>query len=495
MKSKVATSARPPATSARPLAASAASASSTRPTSAADDLTAALPWDIAKRYSRPVPRYTSYPPAPAWKAADPSLAHAAHERAKTGKGPLSVYVHVPFCERMCLYCGCNVVVSRSYDKPTRYVTALLREIEMVAANLGGRPLAQLHFGGGTPTFLTPDDLTRIVRAIFAALPPTPSAELGIEIDPVVTRREHLTALRALGFNRLSIGVQDFGDDVQTIIDRRQSAKVSRDAFALGRELGFASINLDLMYGLPGQSRAHVERSMQAACELGPDRIAFFGYAHVPHIKPHQKQLETHGIPAPEERWETFHAARGILLREGYRPIGMDHFAKPGDELALAASDGRLNRNFQGYTVLAPMDLVGFGVTAISEVSGTFLQNGHRLTEYMEAIEAGRLATERGLLLSPDDELRRQIITDIMCNLRLDYAAIGARFGIDVTKTFAGAIAALAPLEADGLVKRTASGLAVTELGRPLVRNVALCFDAYATPADGKAAAGRFSNAI
>ena len=454
----------------------------------------ALPWPVAQRYSRPVPRYTSYPTAPAWKAAGADFGEDALARAASQRGPLSFYVHVPFCERMCLYCGCNVIVGRGYDKAARYVNALEREIDLVAAKLAGRPLAQLHFGGGTPTFLAPADLERIVRAVFHHFPVQPGAELGIEIDPMITRREHLETLRRLGFNRLSIGVQDFGDDVQMLIDRRQPAAVSRDTLALGRELGFSSINLDLMYGLPGQTRAHVEASMREACALGPDRIAFFGYAHVPHLKPHQKQLERHGIPTPQERWDIFHAARRILLAGGYQPIGMDHFARTGDELALAASDGRLNRNFQGYTVLAPMDLVGVGVTAISDAGGAYLQNGHRLPEYLAAVESGRHATERGLRLLEGDLLRRHVVTAIMCNLRLDYAAIGARFGIDFPKAFARELEALAQLEADGLVKRYATGLEVTELGRPLVRNVAVGFDAYAAPADGTTS-GRFSNAI
>ena len=455
------------------------------------DQSPSLPWEIARRYSMPVPRYTSYPPAPAWQPADAGAADAAYDQAARKGDPVSLYVHIPFCERMCLYCGCNVIVAKKYDRVARYLDALERELELVAGRLGHRELVQLHFGGGTPTFLSPADLERIITAIFKRFPPAAHAELGIEVDPVVTTREHLATVRRLGLNRLSMGVQDFDDEVQEIVQRRQPAAISRRTVALGRELGFASINLDLMYGLPGQTTGHLERSAAVCLELGPDRIALFGYAHVPHMKPHQKKLEAYPIPTPEARWAMFNAARAVLQQGGYQPIGMDHFAKPNDELAVAARDGRLQRNFQGYTVLAPTDLVGIGVSAISDVGGSFLQNSHTLPEYLAAIEAGRFATERSLTLSSEDSLRRRVIIDIMCNLRLNYADVQQRFGIDFQTHFADALAQLGPLQADGLCEVHDDELVVTEPGRPLVRMVALAFDAYS----GRATGAKFSNAI
>lgn len=454
---------------------------------------ASLPWSVAQRYSRPIPRYTSYPPAPAWQPVTEGLVREAFARAAEDTRPLSFYVHIPFCERMCLYCGCNVVVARTHERVPSYLAALQRELEGVARTLGNRQLAQLHFGGGTPTFLKPSELEEIIIGIFEKFPPREDAELGIEIDPMVTSREHLEILRRLGFNRISIGVQDFDERVQTIIERRQPESVSRASVALARELGFGSINVDLVYGLPGQNVDNLRRSAEIIGELAPDRVAMFGYAHVPHMRPQQKQLEKHGIPTPEQRWEMYHTTARTLIGGGYEPIGMDHFARSGDELARAARDGRLHRNFQGYTVLAPTDLVGLGVTAISDVSGTFLQNRHRLPEYTAAIGSGASAAERGLRLSDEDELRRFVILRIMCNLLLRYDEIENRFHLRMHEHFARELEALAPLEADGLVTRYDDRLVVTELGRPLVRNVAVVFDAYAPPPE--AASGRFSNAI
>lgn len=453
-----------------------------------------LDWQTVQRYSRPAPRYTSYPTVPVWQEADSRLAQEALERATEADAPVSLYLHVPFCERMCLYCGCNVIVAKNYEKVPRYLQALLTELDMVAGRLGSRPLVQLHLGGGTPTFLSPADLERLVQAVLARFPALPQAELGIEIDPVLTNREHMETVRRLGFNRISIGVQDFDEHVQEIIEREQSAAVSRWAFELARELGFASVNLDLMYGLPGQNDEVLQRSAGIAAELGADRIALFGYAHVPWMKPHQRRLEVHGIPTPEARWRMFNAARQALWQAGYQPIGMDHFAKPQDELARAAHDGRLNRNFQGYTVLAPTDVVALGVSAISDIGRTYLQNSHRLSEYLAAIESGHLATTSGLHVTDEDVLRRRVINSLMCNLRLSYPEMGRELGIDIPEHFAEALAGLAPLEEDRLIERSNDALLITELGRPLARNVAIAFDAYAKP-PAEGAGPRFSNAV
>ncbi len=440
-----------------------------------------LGWELVRRFGVAAPRYTSYPTAPAWTAQGPETARQAAARARPG--PVSVYVHVPFCERMCLYCGCNVVVAKSYDRAAAYVDTLLAELSSWGRLIGRRPLRQLHLGGGTPTFLQPADLERLVRAIFEAFPPLPDAELGVEIDPVATRLEHLTTLRGLGFNRASIGVQDFSFEVQTAVERHQSPEITRSRFAAARRLGFESINLDLMYGLPEQTPARVAASARAAAELGADRVALFGYAHVPWMKPHQKKLEQYALPSPQARWASLVAGRRELLGLGYLPIGFDHFARPGDELAHAARDGRLNRNFQGYTVLPDMDLVGLGASAISDVGGTYLQNDDRISTYTVAVKKEGLATVKGHVRHADDELRRRVITDILCRLRVEYDAVEQDLGVDVEAVLGADLSGLGELEAAGLVHREPRRLVVEERARPILRNVARAFDAYArTPA-------------
>ncbi|MCA9179788.1 MAG: oxygen-independent coproporphyrinogen III oxidase, partial [Planctomycetales bacterium] len=326
--------------------------------------------------------------------------------------------------------------------------------------------------------LTPWELRGLLERIFECYPVQEGAELSIEIDPAVTTAEHLSELRALGFNRLSIGVQDFSEEVQDAVGRYQGASVTYETYTEARELGFGSINVDLMYGLPKQTIAHVTRSVDRVIDMGVDRVAVFGYAHVPWLKPHQRRLEIYGLPDSQTRWLMSEAAREKLLDAGYVAIGMDHFAKPNDEIVAAYKHGRLNRNFQGYTVMNTTDLLGLGAPAISDISGTYLQNRVRLGDYMSAVENGRFATVKGVRRSADDNLRSWLIKSIMCHLRIDYDDAHARFGVNVPKDFADALAQLAPLEDDGVVKRLDDALVVTEPGRLLVRNVASAFDAY-----------------
>jgi len=442
-----------------------------------------VPLDLIARYDRPGPRYTSYPTAPEWQHLPLELARAALERVAADARPVSIYVHLPFCERMCLFCGCNVVVARSQDKFTRYLEALLREIRATAAIVGKKPLVQLHFGGGTPTTFAPEQLRTIGQAILKEFAPARDAELGVEIDPVVTTPDHFRVLRELGFNRVSMGVQDFADDVQEITDRRQPDAKTSEVFAQAREHGFTSINLDLMYGLPGQTPAHLTHSAKRAIELGADRVAIFGYAHVPWMKPHQKKMEKLGVPVAADRWAMFNAARVTLLESGYRAIGMDHFAKPTDELAVAGQKRRLTRNFQGYTVLAPTNLLGFGLTAISDAGGSYIQNNSRLPHYYQSIENGELAFDKGIVLTAEDELRRAVITSIMCNLYVDFAEIERQFAVDFRAHFAEALATIAPMLGDELVVMHPNALEVTERGRVFVRNAAMAFDAYLNKAE------------
>jgi oxygen-independent coproporphyrinogen III oxidase len=434
-------------------------------------------WDLVRRYDRPVPRYTSYPTVPVWREAGSDAMERALANLPSG-GALSVYVHLPFCDRMCLYCGCNVVVAKSDAPLVRYLATLAREIEMAAAASGPHDLAQLHYGGGTPTMLSPAQLEALTGSITSRFRPTAEAEMSIEIDPMTTTREHLEALRRVGFNRLSLGVQDFDDHVQRLIERNQTAAVTREVYAWAREVGFTCINMDLMYGLPGQTPEGLASSCEAAAELGADRIALFAYAHVPGMKPHQRRLEQYGLPTARARWEMAAAGREVLQRRGYVFIGMDHFARQGDELVRARAAGALYRNFQGYTIRRATHLLGLGASAISDVGGSFIQSTKRLSEYHEAIAANRFPVERGHRRTRDDELRRAAIIAVMCDLRVDAKELGGLFGIDFDAYFAHELGRLAPLESDGLVRRTESGFEVTELGRGFLRNIACIFDAY-----------------
>ncbi len=445
------------------------------------------------RYDRQAPRYTSYPPATAWQALGDAEVRAALGRVAAQERPVSLYVHVPFCERMCLFCGCNTTVRKSREGLPRYLDAVVRELGMARELAGPRACVQTHFGGGTPTFLSAEELTRVGRALFAAFPPAPAAELSVEVHPLVTREEQLAALRALGFTRLSMGVQDFNGEVQRLVERDQSEEVTVRTFETARRQGFKSINMDLMYGLPGQSAETLAYSARRVAELGADRIAVFGYAHVPWMKPHQRKLNQYELPDTDLRWRMAQAAREVLLARGYVSIGFDHYARPDDELAVAARTRRLSRNFQGYTVLGEIDLIGLGVSAISDAGGAYFQSAKRLSTYLGAIEADRFAVDKGLVLSRDDKMRRFVIMGIMCNLTADYGEFEARFGEPFARVFARELAEAQRLADDGVVDLGAERLEVTERGRPFLRNVAVLFDAYA--ASGSDAEPRGSRTV
>ena len=430
------------------------------------------------RYDRPTPRYTSYPTAPMWTDATREDAERAFMATVDDPTPISVYLHVPFCERMCFYCGCNVVATRTRKRVSEYLEAIHDEITTARRFSGEHVVQQLHIGGGTPTYLTPDELEAMMACVWGAFSRLDHAEVSLEVDPGVTTRAHLEAAARSGFNRVSLGVQDFSDRVQDIIGRYQKVEQTRRVYADARELGFESVNLDLMYGLPGQSLDNVLASATGAADLGADRVAVFGYAHVPWIKPHQKKLEDHPIPDAVERWRMLLAAHDLLVDRGYVAIGLDHFARADDELAEAMAKGRLHRNFQGYTVLDPAHLFAFGASAIGEVADTYVQNTRRVPEYIERVAKDGIATVRGHKVTAEDRLRRDIIHGIMCRLELDYAEIEAAHGISFRETFGDALATLEPLAKDGLVSLQETRLDVTPLGRFLMRNVAQAFDAY-----------------
>jgi oxygen-independent coproporphyrinogen-3 oxidase len=441
--------------------------------------------ELLRRYDVPGPRYTSYPTAPQWNddfgPTDWDCILTSSNTAPEGDRarPLSLYMHLPFCERMCLFCGCNIIVRRNHDWAEPYLATLKRDIAQLARRLdtAHRPVVQFHWGGGTPTYFTPEqleDLFEFTREHFAF---ADDAELGVEIDPRVTTSEHLTTLRRLGFNRLSMGVQDFNPAVQEAVKRVQPFASVKAMVDQCRDLDFESMNIDLIYGLPLQTADSFADTIDQVVSLDPDRIAVFNYGHVPWVKKQQRAL-TEMLPAPSEKFQIFKTAIGKLTGAGYEYIGMDNFARPDDELCVAQKDGTLHRNFQGYTTKAGADLVGFGVTSISEMARSYAQNFRPLDQWRQAVEADTLPVMRGVELTDDDVVRRAAIQAIMCATVLDKPAFAAKYGIDVDTYFADAEAKLQPLVDDGLVEITDTRIRATGVGRVFLRNIAMAFDAY-----------------
>ena len=438
------------------------------------------------RYDVNAPRYTSYPTSPWWDdrftAAD--AARVAEESNASGR-PLSLYMHLPFCEHMCLFCGCNVIVRHDHAAAAAgYLPHLTREIDLVTRPIDAtRPVIQFHWGGGTPTYFSPDELTDLFTFTAERVRFAEDAELGVELDPRVTTTDHLDALAALGFNRLSLGVQDFDPAVQQAVRRIEPYEQVAALVEACRSRGFPSLNFDLMYGLPGQTPASFAHTLDQVLTLRPERIALFSYGHVPWVKKQQQVLDGH-IPLGEAKFALFALGLERLVRAGYVYIGMDHFALPDDELAREQANGQLHRNFQGYTTKAGADLFGCGITAIGEQERSYVQNVRGLADYRAALDAGRLPVLRGVELTDEDVLRRAVISDWLCYGRLDKADLGARFGIDVDAHFADELARLDPLRADGLLQDAGDALVATTLGRIFIRVIAAVFDQYLGRADG-----------
>src|SRR5688500_2680161 len=438
---------------------------------------------LISRYDRPGPRYTSYPTAVQFDEAFDEPAYRARLRtAAAADGPLSLYVHLPFCAEQCTYCGCTMIVGRTPDVATRYLDYLEREIALLAGHLNGRRrVVQHHWGGGTPTFLNPAQLTRLHEVIAQHFDIDPAGEVAIEIDPRVTTREQLTTLRSLGFNRLSMGVQDFTADVQEAIGRRQSEALTRGLFEFARQIGFESINLDLVYGLPRQTLATFTRTLESIIAMQPDRVAVYSYSHVPWLRPHQKRIDASDLSQAGIKAGLIGAAVYAFGDAGYAAIGMDHFARPDDELAVAARERRLYRNFMGYTTHPAPDMLAAGVSAIGDVSGAYAQNTKKLSRYYASLDAGRFPVDRGYALQPDDLVRRHVIMQLMCNFRLERGQTGTSFDIDFDSYFASELDELqapgGPVD-DGLLEVSADALEVTTRGRVFVRNICMTFDAY-----------------
>jgi oxygen-independent coproporphyrinogen-3 oxidase len=431
------------------------------------------------RYNRPGPRYTSYPTAPVWNDAfGPDDLERVHEEADRARSPVSLYMHIPFCESLCLFCACNVIIQKDKGVAPPYLGVLKRELERVSRSVSRkRPVVQFHWGGGTPTYLTPHQIEDLFSAAREHFTFAPDAEVGIEVDPRVTSREHLETLRRLGFNRLSMGVQDFHPEVQKAINRIQPFELTRDLISAARELGFDSINVDLIYGLPYQSPERFAHTVDQILQIGPDRVALFSYAHVPWLKKQQGSFAAH-LPEGMQKFEIFRTGLLKFLEAGYLYIGMDHFAKPGDELAISQKNRTLHRNFQGYTTKAGADLYGMGVTAISGIQNAYAQNYRDLPSWEKAVADRGIATMRGYHLSDDDRLRRAVISRLLCHTIVVKAEISREFGIDFDRYFAEELRQLEPSREDGLVLLEPDEIRTTWLGRIFIRNLAMVFDPY-----------------
>ena len=439
---------------------------------------------LLRRYDKPGPRYTSYPTAVEFTPGftDETYRAKLAEADARSNEPLSLYVHLPFCAERCSYCGCNVVITKKTRVVAEYLSYLHREIDLIAAHLPHRRrVSQLHWGGGTPTYLTLPQMEALQRKITEHFTIEPDAEVAVEVDPRVTSRAQIRLLHRLGFNRISIGVQDFTPEVQSACNRNQTEAETRELYEYCRKLGFGSINLDLIYGLPLQNPETFARSMETVLDLRPDRVAVYSYAFVPWLKAHQKRMDADALPSPSVKLHLFSIARSMLLAAGYVQIGMDHFALPEDELVAAMNRGKLQRNFMGYSVSMGSDTIAAGTSAIGDVRGALAQNVKKLSSYYRALDSGKFPIERGRERDADDEIRRDVIMQLMCNFVLDRRAVEDRFEIDFEHYFADELAELRAPEGavqHGFLRIRPDRLEVVEHGRLFVRNICMVFDRY-----------------
>jgi oxygen-independent coproporphyrinogen-3 oxidase len=448
------------------------------------------PLELARRFNVPTPRYTSYPTALGFEEVNAEDVWSYEQRSDSD-APVSLYFHLPFCRKLCWYCACSKKITKNQAKSGEYLQRLFRELELKREQLEGRKLVQFHLGGGTPSFFTGEELYTLVSRAREILTPAADAEFAIEIDPRELSPDQVRWLGRAGFNRASLGVQDHAPSVQRIINREQPYEMTRDAVRWLRDEGIRGVNFDLVYGLPGQTVESFRHTMDDIVELRPDRLAVYSYAHVPWVAPAQKLLERARIPGPDEKLTLFDIAAERLLDAGYEFVGMDHFALPDDELAVAARENNLHRNFMGYTTRPDAELHGLGVTAISQTDGRYFQNERELQDWEQRIDAGELPIARGVRLSEEDQRRRAIIMAIMCRTKFRFDELR---GIESTAAFEAEFSteleALGEFEEAGLIRRTENGLEVLPTGRFFVRNIARVFDAYSS-----AHKDRFSKAV
>ncbi|MGD8514117.1 MAG: oxygen-independent coproporphyrinogen III oxidase [Granulosicoccaceae bacterium] len=439
---------------------------------------------LLKKYDISGPRYTSYPTAPQFDAAFTEQDYrACIEASNTAnpQGPLSLYVHLPFCDTICYYCACNKVVTKDRGRARPYLDHLHREIAMQAALFpASREVQQLHWGGGTPTFISHEQMRSLMVQLREHFPFADDAtgEYSIEIDPREADADTITVLRDIGFNRLSMGVQDLDEKVQQAVNRIQSEQQTFSVMDAAREQGFRSISLDLMYGLPFQSVDSFLRTLDRVLAAQPDRLSLFNYAHLPHMFKPQRRINEADLPDAQTKLDILQASSKRLTEAGYVYIGMDHFARPDDELAIAQREGKLYRNFQGYSTHAECDLVAFGATGIGQVGNCYCQNQREMAAYSEALDAGHLAVMRGMRMNEDDRIRRAVIQQLICHFTLAFADIEQRFGIEFTRYFADELPRLQPMQDDGLLDVDARGIEILPAGRLLIRNICMVFDAY-----------------
>lgn len=439
--------------------------------------------ELIEKYGKPGPRYTSYPTAPHLheEFGEPEFS-AALNRSNQESRPLSLYVHLPFCRSLCLFCACHSIITNRRDRISEYLDHLEREIANVVGRLDtSRLVTQLHWGGGSPSHLKPSEIQRLSATLNTAFQKSADAEISVEIDPRGIERAHIEAFAEGGFNRVSLGVQDVNPKVQKAVNRVQPIEQTAQVIQWCRELGIEHINIDLMYGLPHQSVDSYEKTLDAVLALNPNRFAVFNFAFVPWLKPHQKALERYDRPNAAERLTILEMIVSRLTDANYVFIGMDHFARPDDELAVAQKSGTLWRNFQGYTTRSGCDLLGFGVTALGLFDDAYYQNQRELSDYYRSVEAGSLPIWRGIQLTDEDQLRRHIIMSLMCHFQVSITDVEKRFGITFWSRFTDERALLERLAGDGLVEIDEQRIRVCEPGRFLIRNIAMVFDAYLTP--------------
>ena len=438
------------------------------------------PKALLRKYDVAAPRYTSYPPVPYWgEVTHENVEGWLAEPSQASEPTLSLYFHVPFCTSRCTYCGCFVIITPDKTQGGRYVEAVKQEMRLVRQyTKDSRPVRQLHLGGGTPTFISPDEMADLVGTAIQEFPLAENPEMSIEVDPRTVNEFYLTKLREIGFNRISFGVQDFDSKVMKAVNREQPFPLVEKTVEIARRLGFLSVNCDLIYGLPEQNMESFNHTLEQVEQLRPDRLAIYNYAHLPRINPYQRRIDESTLPGPEEKTEIFLMARKRLADVGYVPIGLDHFSLPEDELTQAFQAGTMRRNFMGYATQAGTDMLSFGISSISEFNRSFWQNEKKLNRYYDSLDAGRLPVVKGMELSPDDLLRKDVVSSLFCAGGVNFAEMGERHGVNFTDYFQQELSELPPLAEDGLIELNQERIRVTDRGQLFLRNVAMLFDAY-----------------
>ena len=434
---------------------------------------------LIKKYDRSGPRYTSYPTANNFSIFTQEDYQSQVALSNKRQGPISLYCHIPFCDTVCFYCGCNKVVTKDKAKAEPYLDALFKEIDKQGALFDSKRLVeQMHFGGGTPTFLSNEQIIRLSEKLQSAFNFADQGEYSIEIDPRGVDEETIKSLAKARFNRISLGVQDFNVDVQKAVNRIQSFEQTKAVIDIARDNGFKSVSIDLIYGLPRQSVETFKETLNQVSELRPDRISLFNYAHLPELFKPQRRIDVLELPSADEKLAIFKYSMDFLLGQGYVYIGMDHFSLPEDPLAIAQQEGHLYRNFQGYSTHADCDIVGLGLSSIGQVGDSFSQNEKNIEQYYTRIEAGELPVIKGQLINPDDKVRRAVIMDLICHFELDFAKVEQAFDISFNDYFSESLAELAEMHKDGLIQLEEHSIKVMEKGKLLIRNICMVFDAY-----------------